>query len=259
MEHRTSRTQARFPGRRARAGALRELLPEGIAAWGRPVRLASPHDASAARRAGFRARSGSPRSTRTPPGPRATKATMPAGEVSAPDGAYIRIGELGAGARTRHGLDHWRRARARQLGPRVLAATPSRFATCPTSSCTRRSCRGRRCSARIPTPPSPGGSRSPARRSSSTAGQAWSATTGARSTPSAGPGSRPRIWAGAPATTSTSQRAESRSDRSPPPGSRTAGSCSTASRTRSAARQGRTEPRSTNPLTAAPSPFPART
>ena len=84
------------------------------------------------------------------PGPRATKVTVPAAEVSAPGGAYIEVGEalLEPGA-ARGAASHARPRR--ELGPQLHRPRPSRSVTFPTSSSTAPPFRGRSCSRPIPT------------------------------------------------------------------------------------------------------------
>ena len=65
-----------LPGARRRGRALRELLHQGHPARGRPGGLDPPHGPQAARGEPRAARSGSPSSTPTRPGPRATKVTV---------------------------------------------------------------------------------------------------------------------------------------------------------------------------------------
>ena len=192
-------------------GALRELLPQGLSARGRPLDLASPHDAPAPRRArsGFALADGLRR--------RRTRPARDQGDLPGRGGIRARRRlhpdrRRGARAGLGEGLDRRRRP-PRLVGPQLLgrcraappppqrahvhgeAAADEDAEPAPVRGCSR------------------AGSRSPARRSSSTDGPGWSATTGAPSTPSAGPGSRPPTWAETRATTSTSRRAGSSSGR----------------------------------------------
>ena len=75
------------------------------------------------------------------PGPRATKATFGADELSAPDGAYIRIDGARARARASGGRDRVT-GRSRRAGISTFTTRASPSTTSRTSASTTRRCRG---------------------------------------------------------------------------------------------------------------------
>ena len=180
----SNRREARFPGVAAKAGHyescyLKACHPsEPLGAWIRYTVHKRPVRAR-------RARSGSRSSTRPPTARAPSKVTVPA--PGAGGGDWIKVGEATLGPGRAVGSAQSDRCDA-SWDLTLRQRRSRRSSICRATGCTARRCRAPSCSA--PCPPRASRAVSPWTAASWTwpAGAAWSATTGAPSTPSAGSG-----------------------------------------------------------------------